>query len=459
MKKWITNNMGIKLLSISLAFVLWLVIINIDDPYKTKNFIVNVDVINEDAIEAVNKVYEVVEGSTAQVTVSGNRSVIDNLKPSDIGATADLSSLSNVNAVAIKPHLKKNVSSEVELTCNQVLKVSLEDLETVQVKVTIETQGLPEDGYYIGECTAKPNMIEVSGGKSTISKIETVKVFLNVENVSNDIRERLVPHAYDIAGSEIDSSRLSFSSEKIRVTAQALEKKAVPVKVKVEGKPADDYIFAGVDCLPEVVELAAEPEVLDKIDEIEIPISLTGLTESSAGLERDINTVDFLPDGVTEDQVRVVETSQTISIRINIEPAVERMLTLTSGDIQVRNLPENYQLSYVSGISYTVPVRGTKENVDKITANELAAYIDCKDLKAGKHRVKLNFVEKEGIEVQRDIHVIIRLLKTSGMPDDGMETVPIPGGPDILATPVPETSGTPQPQEPEVANDPEAGDE
>lgn len=446
MKKWITNNMGIKLLSISFAFVLWLIIININDPYKTKNFIVNVDVINEDAIQAANKVYEVVEGSTAQVTVSGNRSVVDSLKASDIGATADLSALSNVNAVAIKPHLKKAVSSEVELTCNQVLKVSLEDLETVQVKVTVETQGLPEDGYFVGECTAKPNMIEVSGGKSTINKIETVKVFLNVENVNSDIHEKLMPRVYDVAGNEIDSSRLKFSSEKIRVTAQVLEKKSVPVKLDIKGKPADGYVFAGVDCLPESVELAATRDVLNKITEIRIPIQLSGLTSTSADLERDVTTTDYLPDGMAEDQVKVVENFETISIRINIETAVERMLTLTSGDIQVRNLPENYQLSYISGLAYSIPVCGTQENVNRITANELAAYIDCKDLGVGKHKVKLQFAELNGIEIQRTVYVTIRLVKAAGMTGEGEDPVSS-AAPEATASPVPEASETPVPEE------------
>lgn len=446
MKKWITNNMGIKLVSISFAFILWLIIININDPYKTKSFIVNVDVINEDAIKAANKVYEIVEGSTAQVTVSGNRSVVDSLKASDIGATADLSALSNVNAVAIKPHLNKSVSSEIELTCSQVLKVSLEDLETVQVKVAIETQGLPEDGYFVGECTAKPNMIEVSGGKSTISKIETVKVFLNVENVNSDIHEKLIPRVYDVAGNEVDSSRLKFSSEKIRVTAQVLEKKSVPVKLDIKGSPADGYVFAGVDCLPESVELAAAREVLNKITEIRIPIQLAGLTSTSADLERDVATTDYLPDGVTEDQVKVVETSETISIRINIETAVERMLTLTSGDIQVRNLPENYHLSYISGLAYAIPVYGTRENVNRITANELAAYIDCKNLGIGKHKIELQFAELNGIEIQRKVYVTIRIVKSEGTTQEGEESDPL-ASPEASASPAPEVSDTPAPEE------------
>ena len=180
-KNAVLNNIGIKLVSVLIALVVWMTIINIDDPYKTRTFSVTVQTINEDALKSVNKVYEVIEGSTANVKVKGKKSVVDKLTVDDISATADLSDLSSVNAVTIVPALKKHISSDVILECNQVLKVSLENMASKQVKVTVETIGTPEDGYTIGECIAKPNMIEVTGGKSAIEQIDSVKVVLNVK--------------------------------------------------------------------------------------------------------------------------------------------------------------------------------------------------------------------------------------------------------------------------------------
>ena len=107
------KNLGIKIVSVLLAMIIWMIIINIDDPYKTRTFSVNVETINESALQSVNKVYEVIDGNTANVKVRGKKSVVDKLEASDIKATADLSDLSAVNAVAINPSLMVNVSSEV----------------------------------------------------------------------------------------------------------------------------------------------------------------------------------------------------------------------------------------------------------------------------------------------------------------------------------------------------------
>ena len=192
-KKVLFHNLSIKILSFLGALLVWLFIVNIDDPYKTKSYMVHVDLTNEDALRSVHKVYEIVEGGTATVRVRGRRSVVDNLDASDIKATADLSELSAVNSVDIKPSLKIATSSDVELECTQVLKVSLEDMETKQVKVTVETEGTPAEGYTVGSCNAKPNVIEVSGGESVIDRIATVKVTLNVNGASDSFLKNLEP--------------------------------------------------------------------------------------------------------------------------------------------------------------------------------------------------------------------------------------------------------------------------
>ena len=237
-KAFFLKNIGIKILSIVFAIFMWTMIVNIDDPYKSKTFSVNVETINEDALKSVNKVYEIVEGSTANVTVRGKRSIVDKLVPSDIRATADLSHLSAVNAVSIVPVLKKRINSDVTLECSQVLKVSLEERKSKQVKVTIITEGSAENGYSVGECVAKPNLIEVSGGATTIEKVDSVRVTLNIDGVTENFSRKLVPASYDTNGNQIISSTLRYDVDKVRVSATVLQNKNIPLKVKVTGEPA-----------------------------------------------------------------------------------------------------------------------------------------------------------------------------------------------------------------------------
>ena len=84
MKKKILHNWVLKLASLLLAFVLWFLVVQIDDPSDSTTFYnVPVNLTNTELLEKENKVYEVLNGTdTIRVTVRAPRSVI-RYEPSD----------------------------------------------------------------------------------------------------------------------------------------------------------------------------------------------------------------------------------------------------------------------------------------------------------------------------------------------------------------------------------------
>ena len=389
-KKVLFHNLSIKILSFLGALLVWLFIVNIDDPYKTKSYMVHVDLTNEDALRSVHKVYEIVEGGTATVRVRGRRSVVDNLDASDIKATADLSELSAVNSVDIKPSLKIATSSDVELECTQVLKVSLEDMETKQVKVTVETEGTPAEGYTVGSCNAKPNVIEVSGGESVIDRIATVKVTLNVNGASDSFLKNLEPAAYDKKGNKIISSTLSFEKKTIRVKARLLQNKTIPVKIHIKGKVANGYEYVDATCVPR----------------LDIPIDVTGLTSDSSDLERDIEVVNYLPDGIT-----IPEEYQKISVKIDVEKKKEKKIKIPTSSIMLKNLDAAYEgEAYDPSGNIEIVVSGKESYVKGLEADDITASVDCGALGAGTYHLPVDFSGLKDCEIVEEVyvHVLIK---------------------------------------------------
>ena len=95
MKEKIFNNFSLKILSVLCAIVLWAVIVNIYDPTTSVTISnVNVELINAQSLTDKDYTYEVVDGSKISVYLSGPKSVITDIKSSDIVATADLSKIS-----------------------------------------------------------------------------------------------------------------------------------------------------------------------------------------------------------------------------------------------------------------------------------------------------------------------------------------------------------------------------
>ena len=95
MKEKMFKNLSLKILSAVFAVVLWTIIVNIYDPTTSYTFSnVTVQLINTESLTDKNYSYEVVEGGKISVYVSGPKSVVTNIKASDIVATADLSKIS-----------------------------------------------------------------------------------------------------------------------------------------------------------------------------------------------------------------------------------------------------------------------------------------------------------------------------------------------------------------------------
>lgn len=439
----ILPNLGIKILSLVGAALIWLVIINIDDPYRTKTFQVSVETINENVLKSVNKVFEITSGDIASVRVSGKRSVIDRLDATDIRATADLSHLSSVNAVAIEPSLRKKISSEVSLECSDVLKVSLENMATKQLKITVVTEGTPADGYSVGECTAKPNIIRVSGGESTINQIEAVKVFLNIDGVSEDFNSRLEPIAFDSNDKAVTSSTLSFSDTKIRVRARILENKSIPVRIDISGTPADGFEYVETECLPTEIEVAGSAKKLSSISEVKIPIDISGLTDSSSALEQTINVRDYLRiDGIT-----IPEEYETISVKITIERKITRQVDVSFQEIQFNNLDKNLVAEIEEqGQSVNLILSGRESVLNALPNSALIAYVDCQNRKEGSYQLPVQMDLGNGCQILEPPKLKVRISKGS----DHKETVTGGTG---------EAESSAQPQQsplPEQTNPPES---
>ncbi|MDD7403611.1 MAG: CdaR family protein [Butyribacter sp.] len=401
------QNLSIKVLSFVGAIIVWLLITNINDPYKTKNFLVPVSTINEEALTSVNKVYEITGGSTTNVSVRGRRSVVDNLESSDIVAVADLSELSSVNAVPVKASLKKENISDVTVECSGVLKVSLEDMETKQVKVTVETEGVPAEGFSIGECIAKPSVIEVTGGESIVDRISTVRVTLNVNGASENFTKRLEPIAYDKRDKRVTSSTLTFSSRQVRVRAKVVQNKTIPVKLNITGEPKEGYEFIEATCLPQNIEVAGNQRILSDISELTVPVDISGLTSDSSKLEQEISVEDYLPKNTI-----VAQEYEKISVKIVIEKLQSKKIQLRVDNIKMKNLTDGYVAGIYNNTGLVdLTIQGRESVIKALPSMALAGYIDCKGLKEGEYMLPVKLDMEQTCSLVKEVKVKVIISK------------------------------------------------
>lgn len=392
MKEKLMTNFGFKVLALCLASLLWIVIINIDDPVDTKVFNnLEVTIYNEDAIKSLDQVYEIVSGANVNVTVKAKKSVLRKMRAEDIQVMADLSEVLPTHAVPIKITCPKyETTDNIELYSNiEVLKISLEDVATEQFKVIADTSSSTlENGYAIGEVKVKPNLIKVSGAKSQIKRISEVRAEVDATGNTESFRKIVVPRVYDANGKLMDTSKMDFSVDELKVSVEILETKTVPITIKAEGNPATGYQFEKADYEPKQIEIAGKSSSLSGVSEIVIKVKITN---KIADVEAEVNIEEWLPKGIV-----LVGNTETVTVKLTIAKQKEKEIGFSVSDIGIKNLDEDLSVEFSRpNDPLTVKVMGDEALISNMTISSVGPYLDMKDMRNGKYILEIQFIDSE----------------------------------------------------------------
>lgn len=394
MMKHLTNNLSLKILSIGIAVILWLVVVNFDNPEITKPFNVPVDILGEETLTSWEQVYQLVDDNRmASIRVTGKRKLLESLNSTDFRATADLSQVdfqdeNDVKAIPIRITVPKRY--EDQLTYSQDTKnllITLEDLATKQSVVLGTTSGMPAEGYAIGEVTVSPNLISLSGPLSEVEKVSRIVANVNVNGLTEDVTMSVTPILQDENGKVIEDSRIKLSQDKVTVSVQILGTKTVAVECDTTGEPMDGYLFAGLEYAPDTVEIKGESEVLNNIHSIRIPGEAINLQGATGDVENTIDITPYLPEGVS----LVNPEENKIAVKALVERLEVKNLDLPVDKLEKLNIQEGYEAIYNTSV-IVIPVRGRSEELQELTEANIRASIDLNGLEPGIHRVTVDII-------------------------------------------------------------------
>ena len=175
MKKMLTNNLGLKLLSIVSAVMLWLIVVNIDDPVTYQEFSsIRVAMLNEDAVTDKDQVYRVEDNSDLiNIRVWAKRSVLDKLSAEDFTATADMEkNIKFGNLVGIEVSCSnRNVRTADITKSRENVVISIEDAASELFNVVVKQSGQADDAYVVGTALPEQSLIEIRGPASVVARI------------------------------------------------------------------------------------------------------------------------------------------------------------------------------------------------------------------------------------------------------------------------------------------------
>lgn len=300
MAKKLTNNIGLKILAVLTAAVLWLVATNINDPVSRMTYSVPVSIENLSKLTDNNKYVEVLEGTDSlRVTVRAARSVLAEISDKNIVAVADIDKMTDGNYIPIELSCTKgSIDVEDMKADKEYVHVSVENVKRRQLPISVDVVGTPQEGYMLGGTSTAQNAVMLSGPESIVNRISAVSVEIDVEQATSDVNISLPIHLYDSSDVEITDKRIDMSIADVSTTASVWLIKSVPIEFSYTGQPADGYYVDGsLKSSINFVTIAGKSSVLKNIQKIDVSdaLDITGATRS---IEELVDIKKALPEGV-----------------------------------------------------------------------------------------------------------------------------------------------------------------
>ena len=397
MKEKLIKHLDLKILALLFAVILWLIVVNIDDPVKTVQFSgINVQILHASDLEKQGYCYDVIDGTdTINVSVTGRRSVIEEISKENITATADMKDLTSMNTISIKVASNKSPNELDALkTDTENVKVEIEKLQKKTKTIVVETEGELAEGYILGSCTLDLNQVDIKGPESVISTIDSARASLDVEGASSNVSASVPVYLYDANGERVDSQRVSVNINNVNISQEVLYSKTVPVEYIVYGAPAEGYAVAdNVIASTEEVTICGRKSVLDNVVGVyvsgEDALNVTGLTKNT---NFEVNLKDFLPVNVSlSDSSFDGKVSVTAQIRRETYTIINKDLS----EITIYGVPNGKKAEILSEGDYVrdnklvVRIYGLAEKIGEIDEENLLVELDLEGYRLGNNLTEL----------------------------------------------------------------------
>ena len=418
-KRKITDNIPLKIMSVAVAVVLWLIVVNIDNPIGTNYYTINdVELINKEYVESSDTIGKMCmpeqNQDSIKIAITASKKIRDKIKVTDISAVADLQQAVSLdtNPVMVPITVTCSVpgvsSNDIKVT-PQNLSVNLDEKETQEFVVNVSRGDTkPGKDYEVGSLTANPEKVRITGPKTLVNKIDQVNATIeldgNTQDFTQDVNLTIIDKNQEaLSDSEMNSLRIE-NNAKVVVTARLWKiRQGVGISASYVGTPADGYEVGSVKTVPDTISVAGSTEGLESLAEnnnvITIPADSIDISGESKDVEKKISLNNLLPDNVK----LTSDSSEDVWVTVNILPVGSKEFDIPTKNIEVKNKPDDLQVTFETA-QIELRIKSDTKNMDDLDAKkDIKLSIDLDGKKEGNYEVPVKVVLPDGYETVEDV--------------------------------------------------------
>ena len=392
------RKIGYMLLSLAIAFGLWLYVITTVSPGSTDTYY-NIPIVweGESVLNENGLMVTAVSSNTVNLRLSGNRSDLSKVNSANITIKADLSKIREPGTQIPISYSTPTFPGEV---ASNAFVIETKEPDTIYVTVVRRvSKTVPVEVAWVGS-TAEGFMIDrenktldypevtVTGPESVVNSIAMATISVDLDGRRESISETYNYTLCDDQGNPVDARLITTDVEQVRLDVSIRRVKDLRLTYNLVPGGGADADNTTVKLSAETIRVSGSEAALENLgDTLTIgTINLADITKSSASLTFAIS----LPEGIT-----YLTGITEVTADVSFHGLATKELTVTN--IQSINIPEGLSVELITE-KLTVTLRGPTEQISKVTPEDVTAIADFTGAEVGTSTFKTSLRLAEGFE-------------------------------------------------------------
>jgi YbbR domain-containing protein len=267
------NNLGLKLLSLLTALIIWGTVQTQTDPVVVRRKTLKVVPINvPQGLASVS-----IEPSQLTLTLVGRVSAFARLEAATprLVANAAQGAVGSLTAVLRVEDLPAGL--QIREWPRTAAAIVLDNLVSRTRPIYVEVRGRPAVGFAAGNWQARPNEVTLRGASSVLQRVERVVAEVDISGLSTTLTAEAPLAARDVTNVPLADVNLEPAQTTVTVSLRQVNSKTVPIAPVITGPP-EGYEIASVTVNPPVVTLTGGSSSLAEAESVSTgPLDARGI--------------------------------------------------------------------------------------------------------------------------------------------------------------------------------------
>ncbi len=390
------KNTGLKIISLFIAILLWIVSMNLNNPQMTQTYTVplqllNLSHVNDSGMVILNE--SDLNKQEVYIKIKATRNDLITLDESRITASIDFSPVDITNSENIGKSVPvtiyvsvPSIDYEVVDYSPRTVNIVFDELTTKDIPIEIVQSGVPANNYELtSNIVASPNIVTIKGAKSDVDTVEKAEVYVDLQGVSGPINEQYPISIIEFGGEDI-TDKFSLSSQSANITVPIEKVDSILVGSPTwTGDPAEGYNVVDITWSLKYVDVVGDEEMISSLAYIELPqINVTGATT-------DVTEIIDLNEILEPYGLAVQNGSESeCSITVKIEETVKKIVEIPTSNIVFSNITDEEREGLNLPETFEVVVTGPASEITNLDPNTISCLADFQNYVTGDDDIEVD---------------------------------------------------------------------